>query len=100
MTHTSNERATETVLFAGMCARNTSPSQTVGGLDSRKPSSPTYSGSNTIRFWSPTSSTGAGTAFATVRSSTTSGMTAQSRHLPSQEAFSSPAFFLPVFSHA
>ncbi|GFV31263.1 hypothetical protein TNCV_1640151 [Trichonephila clavipes] len=40
-------------------------SRNVGGLDSRKPSSPTFSGSNTIRFWSPTSSTDAGTTFST-----------------------------------
>ncbi|GFW96551.1 hypothetical protein TNCV_2846081 [Trichonephila clavipes] len=35
------------------------------GMDSKKPFSPTSSGSNTIRSWSPTSSTDTGTTFAT-----------------------------------
>ncbi|GFU53036.1 hypothetical protein TNCV_3098241 [Trichonephila clavipes] len=34
-------------------------------MDSRKPFSPTSSGSNTTRSWSPTSSTAAGTIFTT-----------------------------------
>ncbi|GFW67753.1 hypothetical protein TNCV_3870841 [Trichonephila clavipes] len=43
---------------------STSLSRNVGEVDSRKPFSPTISDSNTIRFWFPTSSTGAGTTFA------------------------------------
>ncbi|GFU76636.1 hypothetical protein TNCV_3832791 [Trichonephila clavipes] len=47
------------------CKVAASSSRNVGVLDSRKPSSPTSSGSNTIRFWSPKSLTGAGSTFAT-----------------------------------
>ncbi|GFX63144.1 hypothetical protein TNCV_4191791 [Trichonephila clavipes] len=44
---------------------STSLSRNVGEVDSRKPFSPTISVSNTFRFWSPTSSTGAEATFAT-----------------------------------
>ncbi|GFU60204.1 hypothetical protein TNCV_4249071 [Trichonephila clavipes] len=44
---------------------STSLSRNVGKVDYRKPFSPTISGSYSIHFWFPTSSTGAGTTFAT-----------------------------------